>query len=1421
MDSSSTGSTDQSKSNRNSLSSKSISSREDEDSGDITISRMPLFGFLEIPEALNKQFKIPSGCLITEKSLELRKVKTLGPSRKIQIIQPGHYMPPLPKSNSQENTQVEDDEGCEDLPTAVSNSIPSHEPLVLWTDPNNNEKKVAVAPELCYRLRPHQREGVSFLFECTMGLRGFDGCGCILADDMGLGKTFMSITLIWTLMNQGFQGESAIRKVIVACPTSLVGNWDREIKFWIDGKCETFPVKSEPKRIIKNFLSFRGKGVLIVSYETQRRYSKMFENEFKRYQSMNKTSSSSSAAGGGGGGGKGTEEDPLKAEYNGVCELLICDEAHKLKNADCGLHESLIKLPAKKRILLSGTPMQNELLEFYNLVNFCNPNILGSPTDFKKKYERIILRARELDAPESDIKKAALAQKELSTIVNEFILKRGNILNAKHLPPKLVQYLTIPLTSLQEKLYDCVINSKEVRHIRDGKQSNTLNCIRMLINICNHPQLIYETYLEKLQNREKIDDEFANLAKIFESEVKVVSNGNKKVLPPLNPELSGKLFVLFRLMQTMKSLNTGEKIVIISNYTQTLDLIQQMCTNNKWAFCRLDGSTNASKRTKIVEDFNSSVKSSSSSSGGSGSASKYGSVNSSSVSSSSAGAFAFLLSSKAGGCGINLIGANRLVLFDPDWNPASDKQAAGRVWREGQQRRCYLYRFMTQGSIEEKIIQRQISKEGLTNVVDNTDPFATFDSSELKQLFVLNQTSKSDTHDSLRCKRCKSANASSNSATGGGGGLKKGAANQPLLTPPLIELCIKFLDDFYQVVLNSNESESESSKEKLVSYLEDLSAPKTKLAEKIYKTIPEFSREIRNIMLGIDGNISNDSDDAKEGEMNAADCKLSLSIGVHDEFVQRWTLFVPTLTAARKKEMKEAKEALAAAKSSKSSSKDNGDESEDSDEEENQCVEQEGCPEESDLNRWSHHGSIQTCDDEILKKAFIDDSTYAPTFIFGLEVNFQLLEENEELKKVANEKRKAERDDDIRVLNEDRKKNKIQTTSSNVTVSASVSTNMGLGGLLGDLIGGESSADVRKGENKSRKAEKSARVPINDSETDSDEVNLAKHNNKREKEKEKEVKSKNVKDSNDSPIFIDARIPTSRSGRVIHNTQRFDPLKVVPATEEYQMDSIFSASKEKKHLSVRPLNSGSLSRLDLLAATDIDDGDSNRGWGTVNPKSSAMAIDSATKAASKLNRKSRSEVVEAEMIIKFQNQKNASLSSISRSRHVIEEDESNDDILASPEKDSFSIGADKTVIHDKNQRKRAKVIDDDDDSDGIIPVAVTIKANKSSESNGKLPCNAIFSPPNKENNINSDTWPDSSNNDSDHLDSASQSSKNKPAMDLTEEIKLSQNQWSCLACTFINDKRVNSICCNICGEPKPRQKSKVSLKDLSKSSIRR
>ncbi|XP_048452109.1 DNA repair and recombination protein RAD54B-like [Rhincodon typus] len=189
---------------------------------------------------------------------------------------------------------------------------------------------------------------------------------------------------------------------------------------------------------------------------------------------------------------------------------------------------------------------------------------------------------------------------------------------------------------------------------------------------------------------------------------------------------SGKLQVLIDLLASIHEQNSAERVVLVSNYTQTLDILQEMCKRFGYSYTRLDGQTAVSQRQKIVDSFNS----------------KHGQ------------SFIFLLSSKAGGVGLNLIGASRLVLYDIDWNPANDVQAMARVWRDGQKRPVHIYRLLTTGTIEEKIYQRQVSKQSLSGtVVDlkKKSEHASFSLEELRNLFQLEEDSNCLTHDLLYC----------------------------------------------------------------------------------------------------------------------------------------------------------------------------------------------------------------------------------------------------------------------------------------------------------------------------------------------------------------------------------------------------------------------------------------------------------------------------------------------------------------------------------------------------------------------------------------------------------------------------------------------------------------------------------------------
>lgn len=372
-------------------------------------------------------------------------------------------------------------------------------------------------------------------------------------------------------------------------------------------------------------------------------------------------------------------------------------------------------LQTKRRVLLSGTPVQNDLIEFYSLLNFVNPGMLGTTNDFRKNYENAIARGRNTDSTDKDREKAAERLKEFQELSEKCMIRRTSNLLTKYLPVKFEMVICVKLTPVQLDIYRSFLKSDLIRKAlkgdtKDGQGQTALANIQNLKKLVNHPDLVADKITDGV-------DGFEDAGKYMPS------NWNSR---DLRPELGGKVLLLDLMLAAIKS-NTTDKIVLVSNYTQTLDLFERLCKKRCYQYVRLDGSMSIKKRGKTVDDFNNPESTQ----------------------------FIFMLSSKAGGCGLNLIGANRLIMFDPDWNPANDEQAMARVWRDGQLKPCYIYRLVTTGTIEEKIFQRQTHKKALSNqVVDYDDAERHFSRDDLKDLFKLEEGTVSDTHDIFKCKRC-------------------------------------------------------------------------------------------------------------------------------------------------------------------------------------------------------------------------------------------------------------------------------------------------------------------------------------------------------------------------------------------------------------------------------------------------------------------------------------------------------------------------------------------------------------------------------------------------------------------------------------------------------------------------------------------
>lgn len=542
---------------------------------------------------------------------------------------------------------------------------------------------VVVDPVLGKVLRPHQREGVKFLWECVTGRRISGSYGCIMADEMGLGKTLQCIALMWTLLRQSPDAKPEIDKVIVVSPSSLVRNWYNEVGKWLGGRVSPVAIdggsKDEIDRQLVNFISQHGlripTPILIISYETFRLHAGVL--------------------------------------HKGKVGMVICDEGHRLKNSDNQTYQALNAMSAQRRVLISGTPIQNDLLEYFSLVHFVNAGILGTAQEFKKRFELPILKGRDADASDKDRETGEGKLKELISIVNRCLIRRTSDILSKYLPVKIEQVVCCRLTPLQSELYKHFLRkAKPIEALQEGKINvSSLSSITSLKKLCNHPALVYDKCVESAEGFE----------------------GALDLFPPgyctkaVEPQLSGKMLVLDYIL-AMTRTTSSDKVVLVSNYTQTLDLFEKLCRSRRYLYVRLDGTMSIKKRAKIVERFNSP----------------------------SNPEFIFMLSSKAGGCGLNLIGANRLVMFDPDWNPANDEQAMARVWRDGQKKTCYIYRLLSTGTIEEKILQRQAHKKALSSCVvdEEQDVERHFSLGELRELFTLNEETASDTHDRFRCRRC-------------------------------------------------------------------------------------------------------------------------------------------------------------------------------------------------------------------------------------------------------------------------------------------------------------------------------------------------------------------------------------------------------------------------------------------------------------------------------------------------------------------------------------------------------------------------------------------------------------------------------------------------------------------------------------------
>ena len=529
-----------------------------------------------------------------------------------------------------------------------------------------------VTPQLYANLYDHQRVGVAWLWKL------YSKCsGGILADDMGLGKTLQVITFVSGLLRQRPQ-----RRILIVAPASLLPHWKSEIKRWDPSiSIAVFSNAAKKKRNQDLANIIRHGGIVLTNYE------KIWHSE--RSSNIDLFTGSSETA---------CEEIGWKVGKVLQWATVVLDEGHRIKNHNTGIYHALSAIKSRMRLVLSGTPFQNNLNELWTLFTYISDGkMFPSLTSFRKHIAVPIERGEKLDSSAYERRDAKYKRQQLHLKIKDFILRRekGKAIAVSHKETarkvrKHDVVAWIPMSIQQQDMYREVLKSNRV-----------------------------QTILEALENEDKTDGGNVLLAM---NDLKQVCDGTKLMTAddkPLDETSSCKLNFLKSLLQHFRK--NQHRTLIFSKYTRVLNAIELMCVRYEFKCARIDGDVKHAERQTIVDKFNHDGKFD-----------------------------CMLLTTGVGAVGLTLTGADRVVIFGPDWNPAIDNQAVDRAFRIGQQQDVLCYRLMTCNTIEEKMYRRQVFKEGVVRSVMQDKAMNVYSSGQdLVDVFALNDPGVSDMQEYL------------------------------------------------------------------------------------------------------------------------------------------------------------------------------------------------------------------------------------------------------------------------------------------------------------------------------------------------------------------------------------------------------------------------------------------------------------------------------------------------------------------------------------------------------------------------------------------------------------------------------------------------------------------------------------------------
>lgn len=574
-----------------------------------------------------------------------------------------------------EDVEFSDDESLEELRERPT--FPDLVPCRRYEDVTLPYSLGLIPAPIAQWLRQYQVDGAAFLHELFVYQKGG-----ILGDDMGLGKTVQVIAFLAAAYGKTGDERDAKRmrkmrrsgldrwypRTLIVCPGTLIQNWKAEFARWGWWHVESY--HGENKEIALQAARSGRVEILITTYTTYL---------------MNKDA------------------------VNMVdWDCVVADECHIIKERKSETTKAMNVVNALCRIGLTGTAIQNKYEELWTLLNWTSPGRLGPVTTWKKTISEPLRVGQSHDATLHQISRARRTAKKLvENLLPQFFLRRMKTLIAHQLPQKSDRVVFCPLTDTQADAYENILNSDVVDYIKSstepchcgsGKkagwccrqfvpskgrwQTYVFPSIAILQKLSNHLATLIPQGTDSMEKQEK-DKEMLEIAvpdqweKLYRSRDSIVNYAN--------PDFCGKWKVLKKLLKWWHA--NGDKVLVFSHSVRLLKMLQMLFHHTSYNVSYLDGQMNYDERTRVVHDFNSDPQQ-----------------------------FVFLISTRAGGVGLNITSANKVVVVDPNWNPSYDLQAQDRAYRIGQHRDVEVFRLISAGTIEEIVYARQIYKQQQANI---------------------------------------------------------------------------------------------------------------------------------------------------------------------------------------------------------------------------------------------------------------------------------------------------------------------------------------------------------------------------------------------------------------------------------------------------------------------------------------------------------------------------------------------------------------------------------------------------------------------------------------------------------------------------------------------------------------------------------